>query len=176
MKTMRKPLSRSDKDGHPQCGAWIERMVCVCVCLRSLAEHFKTPYFKLMYERSALQSADIYTKAFTDAVEWTRAQKLVNHLDPKLFWGERPQGYAGPLPSEHKGGVRYDYWTSNPGHSQGDAPQAASRKGAAAMRADVNNDMVKNLFNEHDYFDDIVFDDEGFADSEDDVENCAAGS
>ena len=43
--------------------------VCVCVCLRSLAEHFNKPYFKLMYERSALQSAHIYAKAFTDAVE-----------------------------------------------------------------------------------------------------------
>ena len=35
------------------------------VCLRWLAERFAHEYRNLFYERSALQEADIYTKAFT---------------------------------------------------------------------------------------------------------------
>ena len=43
------------------------------VCLRWLAERFHEAQYKLYYERSALQAADIYTKAFTALNEWTRA-------------------------------------------------------------------------------------------------------
>ena len=154
----------ASRQGWPSAMRHLERTHGVC--LRSLAENFKKPYFDLMYERSALQSADIYTKAFTDAVEWTRAQQLVNHLDPQLFWGERPQGGAGPLPSEHKGGVRYDYWTSNPWQPQGEAPQAGSSAAVAAMREASDIDSIWNTFDEHDFFDDIVLDDTGYAESE----------
>ena len=39
------------------------------VCLRWLAERFAEPSHKLTYERSALQSGDIYTKSFASAPE-----------------------------------------------------------------------------------------------------------
>ena len=84
------------------------------LCLRSLAENIRGKRFDLCYQRSALQSADIYTKAFADTVDWVRAQKLVSHLDPKLFWDGCTDSSMSPTPSEHKGGVRYDYWTPNP--------------------------------------------------------------
>ena len=34
-------------------------------------------------------AADIYTKAFNGAPEWQAGMKLVNHLDPGLFWAGR---------------------------------------------------------------------------------------
>jgi len=82
--------------------------------LRSLAERFHEPSYKLIYERSALQSGDIYTKGFTNAADWERAVKLINHLDPVLFWQGQDGSSKSLMPSEHKGGVKYDYWTSNP--------------------------------------------------------------
>jgi len=89
------------------------------VCLRALAERFHEPFYHLVYERSALQSGDIYTKGFTNAAEWTRAVKLINHLDPHLFWEGQSGSSKSIMPSEHKGGVVYDYWTSNPWHQNG---------------------------------------------------------
>ena len=92
------------------------------VCLRWLAERFQEKHYKLYYERSALQAADIYTKAFTMLAEWIRACKLINHLDPARFWGGRDSGAATNdkewMSSEHKRGVGYDYWVSNPWHGQ----------------------------------------------------------
>ena len=104
-----------------------------------------------MYERSALQSANIYTKAFIDATEWTRAQKLVNHLDPRIFWGDRSQCDGGPLPSEHKGGVQYDYWTANPWAIQraSDSKRASGKAVASAPLASLHDPLV-----EHSFFDD----------------------
>ena len=88
------------------------------VKLRATAERFWKGDFHMFYERSALMAADIYTKAFTGAPEWQTAMKLVNHLDPKFFW-EGPNGGGKPvMPSEHKGGVFFDYWTPNPWHHQ----------------------------------------------------------
>ena len=84
------------------------------VCLRSLAERFNDGTFELVYERSALQAGDIYTKGFTNGSDWARVLKLVNHLDPKLFWEGKADKKTSELPSEHKGGVVFDYWTSNP--------------------------------------------------------------
>ena len=82
-------------------------------CLRWLAERFQEAHYKLYYESSALQAADIYTKAFTALNEWMRACKLINHLDPKAFWGGRgvddATKYKETMGSEHKGGVVFDY-------------------------------------------------------------------
>ena len=72
----------------------------------------------MFYERSALMAADIYTKAFAGAPEWQTVMKLVNHLDPDLFWKGPGAGRKASMPSEHKGGVFYDYWTPNPWHAQ----------------------------------------------------------
>jgi len=44
--------------------------------------------------------------------------KLVSHLDPDLFWKGQGAGRKAAMPSEHKGGVFYDYWTANPWHAQ----------------------------------------------------------
>ena len=68
----------------------------------------------LDYERSALQSGDIFTKGFTALPDWLRATKLINHLDPILFWEGQQRKMISALPNTHKGGVNYDYWSSNP--------------------------------------------------------------
>ena len=83
------------------------------VCLRTLAEQMRRPYFALMYERSALMAADIYTKAFTGRAEWELACRLINHIRPGDFWSGKGVGQSCML-SEHKGGILFDYWTSNP--------------------------------------------------------------
>ena len=92
------------------------------VCLRWLAERFQEKNYKLYYERSALQAADIYTKAFMILTEWICACKLINHLDPAKCWGGRNSGAAANdkewMSSEHKGGVVFDYWVSNPWHGR----------------------------------------------------------
>ena len=126
------------------------------VCLRSLAERFKRPCLSLVYERTALQSADVYTKASTDSVGWTRAQKLVNHLQPDLFCDGKPQFGAGPLPEEHKGGVRYDYWTANPWHAQELAPRQSHGAAAASAKLDLHL---------HAYNGDCSYEDECFDDT-----------
>ena len=59
-----------------------------------LAERFQEIHYKLYYERSALQAADIYTKAFTILAEWIRACKIINRLDPARLWGGRDGGAA----------------------------------------------------------------------------------
>ena len=83
------------------------------VCLRALAEQMRRPYFCLMYERSALMAADIYTKAFTGKAGWELACRLINHIRPHDFWSGKSVGHSCML-SEHKGGIFFDYWTSNP--------------------------------------------------------------
>ena len=55
------------------------------VCLRWLAQRFKETSTHLYYERSALQAADIYTKAFRVPSEWDRVLRLINVLDPPRF-------------------------------------------------------------------------------------------
>ena len=82
--------------------------------LRALHERFKEPWYHLAYQRSSLMSADIYTKGFADAPAWQLAQRLINHIDPDLFWGGRRMSKSLVMPTEHKGGVIFDYWVSNP--------------------------------------------------------------
>ena len=129
------------------------------VALRSLAEHFRRPGMDLVYERTALQSADIYTKAFSDSADWTRALKLVNHLEPDKFWGGRPDSGGGPFPRDHKGGVQYDYWTASPWASQGAAAQQhGSNTAATAMltTGTLQHNTVIDTHENHEYFDDTV--------------------
>ena len=82
--------------------------------LRALHERFKEPWYNLMYQRSALMSADIYTKAFALPPAWQLATRLINHIDPDLFWGGRRMSKSLHMPTEHKGGLVFDYWVSNP--------------------------------------------------------------
>ena len=90
------------------------------VCLRWLAERFTTTSCSLFYERSALQAADIYTKAFSVPAEWDRAARLINVLDPARFWeGALPRNATHCMPSKHKGEVEFAYTTSNPWHGRG---------------------------------------------------------
>ena len=72
------------------------------------------------YERSALQAADICTKAFSVPAEWDRAARLINVLDPARFWdGAKPGDASHCMPSVHKGEVEFAYSTSNPWHGRG---------------------------------------------------------
>jgi len=105
------------------------------VKLRSLAERFRSPDFHLFYERSALMAADIYTKAFTGAPEWQCVMKLINHLDPSLFWSGPCGGGKVHMPSEHRGGVKFSYFTPNPWHAQPEDRGLASQ--ASAEGGDV---------------------------------------
>ena len=67
-----------------------------------------------------LMAADTYTKAFSGAPEWQYVLNLTNHLDPALFWGGPNSDREVHMPSEHKGGVKFSYWTPNPWHAQPD--------------------------------------------------------
>ena len=49
----------------------------------------KQPELILYYEPSALQAADIYTKAFTVPAEWDKALRLCNVVD--LAWATTPR-------------------------------------------------------------------------------------
>jgi len=103
--------------------------------LRACAERFKSGRFNLFYERSALMAADIYTKAFSGAPEWQCVLKLVNHLDPPLFWGSQvgsADGRKVQMPSEHKGGVKFAYTTPNPWAAQPDDRGLAAQASTAA--------------------------------------------
>ena len=105
------------------------------VCIRWLAERFREPDYNLFYERSALQAADVYTKAFTVPAEWDKAMRLINHVEPKRFWdGRKEATSAGQMGSVHKGGVEFDYWTSNPwnGRSSLNIPKPESGEAVAA--------------------------------------------
>ena len=85
------------------------------VCIRWLAKRFNSPTYNLFYERSALQAADIYTKAFVVPAEWDKACRLINVLCPKRFWEPGSVKAApGHMGSSHKGGVEFSYSTSNP--------------------------------------------------------------
>ena len=91
------------------------------VCLRWLAERFKHDCYELFYERSALQAADIYTKAFTVPAEWDKATRLINILDPDRFWHDDRGGTAGDrlhMGTVHKGGVEFSYQENNPWHGR----------------------------------------------------------
>ena len=117
------------------------------VSLRSLAEHFNAPYCQLDYERSALQSGDIFTKGFTSPPDWQRATKLINHLDPVLFWSG-PDGKRKPaMPEIHKGGVKYAYWSSNPWaeNQLDDTSQADRYYQAKASDDKINPDQNPRL-------------------------------
>ena len=83
-------------------------------------------------------SADIYTKAFPNAPEWQLATRLINHLDPELFWGGRRVVKAHVMPVEHKGGLCFDYWVANPwrDHTVKVVPAAPASPGRAPGRQD----------------------------------------
>ena len=80
-------------------------------------------------------AADIYTKAFNGAPEWQAVMKLVNHLDPGLFWAGPAGGGKVHMPSEHKGGVKLPYFTPNPWAAQPDDRGLASA-GSASVPGD----------------------------------------
>ena len=70
------------------------------VCIRWLSERFKQESYRLYYERSALQAADVFTKAFTVPAEWDKACRLINALCPRpgpvLGWPPGPRTRGGP--------------------------------------------------------------------------------
>ena len=107
------------------------------VCLRWLAERFRTDECVLLYERSALQAADIYTKAFVVPAEWDKACRLINHLEPQRFWDDTGEIVAGRMGIEHKGGVVFGYHTSNPwlGRDSLRIPDISEGKAAPAVPA-----------------------------------------
>ena len=94
------------------------------VDLRRLATMFRRTDVNLYYDRSALQAADIYTKAFTLPAEWDKALRLINVLDPQRFWHGHGDGAKVQMGGEHKCGVWFTYRTSNPcrGSSSLDIP------------------------------------------------------
>ena len=86
------------------------------VCIRWLSHQFRRESWQLLYERSALQAADVFTKAFTVPGEWDRVTRLINHVDPQRFWGgpDKWDCKAGEMGDAHKGDVHFTYWTSVP--------------------------------------------------------------
>ena len=72
-----------------------------------LHERFKSKDFELVYEVSCRMAADIYTKAFGDALKWAAVCGLINIFDPKIlkekgFWIDR----RADSPSQSGGGFR----------------------------------------------------------------------
>ena len=106
------------------------------VCLRWLAERFRDLRCNLFYERSALQAADIYTKAFTIPAEWDKALRLINVLHPARFWDGARADLHGQMGSQHKGGVEFSYCTPNPWHGRESRsiPRPPADAAAAACR------------------------------------------
>ena len=110
------------------------------VCLRWLAERFAQDAHDLFYERSALQAADIYTKAFTVPAEWDRACRLINVLHPSRFWQPDVSSrkvHEGEMGDTHKGDVKFSYWTSNPwlNRTSKSIPKPADGSGALTAAA-----------------------------------------
>ena len=105
------------------------------VCIRWLYERFKESAYRLYYERSALQAADIFTKAFTAPAEWDKACRLINVIDPARFWGKPRAPESGEMGEEHKGGIICSYWTSNPWLNRvtRDIPEVPAADVAAAV-------------------------------------------
>ena len=56
------------------------------VALAWLHERLLADEYDLLVESSALQAADIFTKAFTDKVKWKSVCDLILHVDPKVYW------------------------------------------------------------------------------------------
>ena len=57
-----------------------------------LHECFQDPAYNLIWEQSAKQAADIFTKAFPDVNRWRHASVLINHL----LEGEFPELHDEP--------------------------------------------------------------------------------
>ena len=113
------------------------------VCLRWLAERFTESFCNLYYKHSELQVADIYTKAFSVPAEWDRVLRLVNVLDPRRFWDRvQPSNLQCCMPSSHKGGVEFEYCTSNPWHGRGprNLPRRPAETALAAAPARRSSD------------------------------------
>ena len=115
----------------------------------------------------------MYTKAFTSGADWARVVKLVNHLSPEGFWGGKKSGYKTELASQHKGDVIFDYWTSNPWHSNDprilpkdgvpdddDEAHAEAGKARGSSRVALASPAACKAhdddYNDHDYFDDDI--------------------
>ena len=83
--------------------------------LRWLQEVCSRPCCRLVHERSALQAADIFTKALSSPPEWDKALRLIGHLEPRRFWDGSSESAATmfratqQMPAEHKGDVRFSY-------------------------------------------------------------------
>ena len=56
------------------------------VALAWLHERLLADEYDLLVESSALQAADIFTKAFTDKVKWKSVCDLILHVDPNVYW------------------------------------------------------------------------------------------
>ena len=59
------------------------------VSVKWLHERFSESWVNLKHIISKLQAADIFTKPFTDSLEWYRGTMLINHVDfaATEYWG-----------------------------------------------------------------------------------------
>jgi hypothetical protein len=102
------------------------------VCLRWLCERFSGKGFKLYYERSARQAADIFTKSFTIPDDWLRNLRLIGHLFPERFWNTAPVKVDGKLPAG-------SYWISNPWADAGDQTAQPAGECVQSCAAAIGN-------------------------------------
>ncbi len=76
-----------------------------------LHETFLHPWLDLVKTGTHYMRADIFTKGFETLDKWVHAMQLINHVDPKCFWGHRPGeeiitfGPEPPKPESATGGV-----------------------------------------------------------------------
>ena len=83
-----------------------------------LHECFQRKDFELVHEDTSTMCADIYTKAFNDAVKWQHACELANIVDPQEF--ERRLRKKGgldppvPVPRPKKAGGTSSEWDGAP--------------------------------------------------------------
>ena len=66
-----------------------------------LHERFKQGDIDIKYEVSSRMSADIYTKAFSDADKWLSACWLINVVDPAVIKHAADFLHSPPLPEDH---------------------------------------------------------------------------
>jgi len=158
MKTGRNPTMRHLERTHKVCIAWLH-------------DQFSCGDWELIYEVSNKQSADIFTKPFSEPAKWTHACELINLVDHSSFWpapahgrgvvpgaaNKKGTGTGAPTvaPTGPRGGApappkhRYGEEQAIDGSRGGVSDVAAASPDACVPASDVSNAAWAGLIGQH---------------------------